>query len=167
VHVAELVSTHRLADNGLTPDGGVNSTAIQIAKLAGATVYALASTVCRMEKAQELSADFVVDYREDHDWSKTVRNLTGGRGVVVDNVGWDALVQRMRAAAPRGRIVMVGKTSDAGGEIEIDVICAIQLSIIGSLMGSHQDFVDVLDLLEADLRLADAPLRRKLCLWTP
>jgi len=67
--------------------GGVNSMAIQIAKLAGATVYALTSTEKKMEKAHELGADVVLNYREDPQWSKTLYKMTGRRGVdvVVDN----------------------------------------------------------------------------------
>lgn len=52
--------------------GGVNSMALQIAKLAGATVYSLTSTEEKMEKARELGADVVLNYREDPQWSKTL-----------------------------------------------------------------------------------------------
>ncbi len=51
--------------------GGVNSMAIQIARLAGATVYALTSTEEKMARAKELGADVVLNYREDPDWPKT------------------------------------------------------------------------------------------------
>ncbi len=131
--------------------GGVNSMAIQIAKLAGATVYALTSSAEKMAKAQELGADVVLNYREDPTWSKTLYKLTGRRGVdvVVDNVGQATLGQSMRAVARGGRIVVVGNTSGPKTEIDIRFIFGKQISIIGSTMGSHQDFQDVMDLVWA------------------
>lgn len=131
--------------------GGVNSMAIQIAKLAGATVYTLTSTEEKMEKAKKLGADVVLNYREDPQWSKTLYTMTDRRGVdvVVDNVGRATLAQSMRAAARGGRIVIVGNTSGPQTEIDIRFIFGKQLSIIGSTMGSHQDFRDVMALIWA------------------
>ena len=131
--------------------GGVNSMAIQIAKLAGATVYALTSTEKKMEKAHELGADVVLNYREDPQWSKTLYKMTGRRGVdvVVDNVGQATLPQSMRAVARGGRIVIVGNTSGPRVEIDTRFIFGKQISLIGSTMGSHQDFRDVTNLFWA------------------
>ena len=131
--------------------GGVNSMAIQIAKLAGATVYALTSTEEKMEQARELGADVVLNYREDPRWSKALYKMTGRRGVdvVVDNVGQATLAQSMRAVARGGRIVIVGNTSGPQTEIDIRFIFGKQISIIGSTMGTHQDFRDVMNLVWA------------------
>jgi NADPH:quinone reductase-like Zn-dependent oxidoreductase len=131
--------------------GGVNSMAIQIAKLAGATVYALTSTERKMEMARQLGADVVLNYREDTRWSKTVYEMTGRRGVdvVVDNVGRATLAQSMRAVARGGRIVIVGNTSGPRTEIDIRFIFSKQISLIGSTMGTHQDFRDVMALMWA------------------
>jgi len=131
--------------------GGVNSMAIQIAKLAGATVYALTSTEEKMEKARELGADVVLNYREDSKWSKTLYKTASRRGVdvVVDNVGQATLAQSMRAVARGGRIVIVGNTSGPQTEIDIRFIFGKQISIIGSTMGTHQDFRDVMALVWA------------------
>lgn len=131
--------------------GGVNSMAIQIAKLAGATVYALTSTEEKMARAQELGADVVLNYREDPDWPKTLSKLTDRRGVdvVVDNVGRATLAQSMRVVARGGRIVIVGNTSGPEAQIDIRFIFGKQISIIGSTMGSHQDFRDVMALIWA------------------
>jgi NADPH:quinone reductase-like Zn-dependent oxidoreductase len=131
--------------------GGVNSMAIQIARLAGATVYALTSTEEKMERARALGADVVLNYREDPQWSRTLYKMTGRRGVdvVVDNVGRATLAQSMRAVARGGRIVIVGNTSGPQAEIDIRFIFGKQISIIGSTMGTHQDFRDVMDLVWA------------------
>jgi NADPH:quinone reductase-like Zn-dependent oxidoreductase len=131
--------------------GGVNSMAIQIAKLAGATVYALTSSEEKMEKARQLGADVVLNYREDPDWSKTIYKMTNRRGVdvVVDNVGQATLAQSLRAVARGGRIVIVGNTSGPQAEIDARFIFGKQISIIGSTMGTHQDFRDVMELVWA------------------
>ncbi|MCK4315236.1 MAG: zinc-binding dehydrogenase [Anaerolineae bacterium] len=131
--------------------GGVNSMAIQIAKLAGATVYAITSTEEKMEKARELGADVVLNYREDPRWSKTLYKMTERRGVdvVVDNVGQATLGQSMRTVARGGRIVIVGNTSGPQAEIDVRFIFGKQISVIGSTMGTHQDFRDVMGLVWA------------------
>ncbi|MDY7078167.1 MAG: zinc-binding dehydrogenase [Chloroflexota bacterium] len=131
--------------------GGVNSMAIQIAKLAGGAVYALTSTEEKMEQARELGADIVLNYRDDPQWSKTLYKMTDRRGVdvVVDNVGQATLAQSMRAVARGGRIVIVGNTSGPQTEIDIRFLFGKQISIIGSTMGTHQDFRDVMALVWA------------------
>ncbi len=131
--------------------GGVNSMAIQIAKLAGAQVYALTSSEEKMDKARQLGADVVINYCEDPTWSKTIYKLTGRRGVdvVVDNVGQATLAQSMRAVARGGRIVIVGNTSGPHADVDIRYIFGKQISLIGSTMGNHQDFRDVMDLIWA------------------
>jgi NADPH:quinone reductase-like Zn-dependent oxidoreductase len=129
--------------------GGVNSMAVQLAKLAGARVYALTSTQDKVEKARNLGADVVLNYCEEPQWSRSIYKLTGKRGVdvVVDNVGQATLPQSMRAAARGGRIVIVGNTSGPHAELDIRYIFGKQISLIGSTMGSHQDFRIVTDLL--------------------
>lgn len=129
--------------------GGVNSMAIQIAKLAGARVYALTSTEEKMRKARDIGADVVLNYCEDQQWSKTIYKMTDKRGVdvVVDNVGEATLPQSMRAVARGGRIVIVGNTTGPHPQIDTRYIFGKQISLIGSTMGSHQDFRDVMELL--------------------
>lgn len=130
--------------------GGVNSMAIQIAKLAGAIVYVVASDARKAEKALELGADTVLD-RSKVDWCDEIYRLTGKRGVdlVVDNVGRATLATSMRAVARGGRIVIIGNTSGPQAEIDIRYIFGKQISLIGSTMGTHQDFRDVTALLWA------------------
>ena len=130
--------------------GGVNSMAIQIAKLAGAIVYVVASNPEKSELAHQLGADFVLD-RSLVNWGKEIYKLTSKRGVdvVVDNVGKATINTSMMTVARGGRIVIVGNTSGPRAEIDIRYIFGKQISLIGSTMGSHQDFRDVLKLLWA------------------
>jgi NADPH:quinone reductase-like Zn-dependent oxidoreductase len=129
--------------------GGVNSAAIQIAKFAGCTVYATTSSQSKMQQARELGADVVLNYLEDPEWSKTLYKLTAKRGVdvVVDNVGQATWNDSLRSVARGGRIVCVGNTSGPVAETNIRYIFGKQISIIGSTMGSHQDYRDVMALI--------------------
>ncbi len=129
--------------------GGVNSAAIQIAKYAGCTVYATTSSQAKMEKSRELGADVVLNYREDPEWSKTIYRLTDKRGVdvVVDNVGQATWHDSLRAVARGGRIISVGNTSGPVAQTDVRFIFGKQISIIGSTMGSHQDYRDVMRLV--------------------
>jgi len=123
--------------------GGVNSVAIQIAKLAGAFVYSVASNAEKAEQARKLGADVVLD-RSQVEWGKEIFKRTSRRGVdvVVDNVGKATINTSMQAVARGGRIVIVGNTSGPKAEIDIRFIFGKQISLIGSTMGSHQDFLD-------------------------
>ena len=130
--------------------GGVNSMAIQIAKLAGATVYVVAAGPEKSKKARQLGADVVLD-RSQVNWGREIYKLTAKRGVdvVVDNVGKATIATSMQAVARGGRIAIVGNTSGPQAEIDIRFIFGKQISLIGSTMGSHQDFQDVMSLLWA------------------
>lgn len=130
--------------------GGVNSLAIQMARALGAHVIALAGTDNKCRRAKELGAAEVINYRENPEWARQVQKLNGGKGVdlVVDNVGKDTITQSLRSLQWGGRLVTVGNTS--GYEMQIDnrLIFGKQLSIIGSTMGSRQDFSDMLAFLQ-------------------
>jgi len=90
----------------------------------------------------------VID-RSQADWGKQIQKLTEKRGVdvVVDNVGAATLNTSMAAVARGGRILIVGNTSGPKVEIDIRRIFGKQISIIGSTMGTPQDFRDITRLL--------------------
>ncbi len=129
--------------------GGVNSASIQIAKLAGARVYVVGSTAEKCEKATELGADVTINREEESNWSKALYKLTNKQGVdvVVDNVGQATLNNSIRSTRIGGRILIVGNTSGFEAEIDIRQIFARQISIIGSTMGTHADYVKVMNLI--------------------
>lgn len=128
--------------------GGVNSMSIQIAKLAGTFVYVVASNGEKARHAESLGADMVFD-RSKVDWGREVQKATSKRGidVVVDNVGKATINTSIKAVARGGRIVVVGNTSGPNADIDLRYIFGKQIHIIGSSMGSHQDFKDVMRLV--------------------
>jgi NADPH:quinone reductase-like Zn-dependent oxidoreductase len=129
--------------------GGVNTASIQIAKLAGGTVYVVGSTDEKLAKAKELGADVGVRRDVEGGWSRAIYQLTAKRGVdvVVDNVGAATFMDSLRSAARGGRILTVGNTSGPTFEIDNRYIFSKHLSILGSTMGPHEDYVTVMHLL--------------------
>lgn len=131
--------------------GGVNSASIQIAKLAGATVYVVGSNAEKCAKAKELGADIIINREESPQWSKAIYQMTNKQGVdiVIDNVGAATFNDSIRSARIGGRILVVGNTSGPFVELDLRQVFARQISIIGSTMGPHQDFVKVMNLVFA------------------
>lgn len=130
--------------------GGVNTASIQIAKLAGATVYVVGSNAEKLDLAKSLGADYLIDRSQEENWSRTIYQLTGKRGVdvVVDNVG-TTYAHSFRAARKGGRILTVGNTGGAKFEFDNRYMFAKHLSLLGSSMGTHSDFATVMDLIFA------------------
>ena len=129
--------------------GGVNSLAISFCRAAGAIVYVLAGGKDKCKKALELGANEVIDYTKHENWPLEVLKITRSRGVdiIVDNVGKSTFQKSLLAVARGGRIVTVGNTS--GYDISFDnrFLFSKQVSIIGSTMGSKQDFIDCLSFM--------------------
>lgn len=88
--------------------GGVGLAAVQLAKLAGATVLATASSDERLERLKEFGLDHGINYKTE-DFVARARELSSGRGVdlVVDSVG-TTLPGSVAATGYRGRVIQVG-----------------------------------------------------------
>ncbi|MGJ3240080.1 MAG: zinc-binding dehydrogenase [Anaerolineae bacterium] len=132
--------------------GGVNSASIQIARLAGAgTIYVVGSDAEKCQFAHEIGADVTINRAEIPAWWREVYQLTNKRGVdvVVDNVGQATLPHSMRTVRPGGRILVVGGTSGYQATINLAQLFYSHTAIIGSTMGEHRDYVDVMKLVFA------------------
>lgn len=153
--------------------GGVNSISIQIAKLAGATVYVVGSDAEKCADAEAIGADVTINREDEPQWSRAVYRLTNRRGVdvVVDNVGAATLGQSMRACRSGGRILIVGGTSGYQYELNVAQLFARHISLIGSTMGPHRDYVACMEqvfagklqaVIGARLQLSDARAAQEL-----
>jgi NADPH:quinone reductase-like Zn-dependent oxidoreductase len=127
--------------------GGLNSFALQLAKLIGANVIALTSSEEKMVRAKALGADHVINYYKQGDWSRIVRDITDGHGVdvVVDNVGEKTYPQSILSCKRGGCIVTVGNTSGTQVSFDNRLIFTKQISILGSTMGSSKDFKEAMN----------------------
>ena len=130
--------------------GGVNTASIQIARLAGCTVYVVGSDAKKLAAAEALGAQVLID-RSKVDWGKEVFKLTHRRGVdvVVDNVGAATLMTSFRAVRKGGRVLTVGNTSGPKYEIDNRYFFARHISLIGSTMSTRAEFATVMSLVFA------------------
>jgi NADPH:quinone reductase-like Zn-dependent oxidoreductase len=129
--------------------GGLGTAAVQIAKLAGATVIATAGTEEKMARLIELGADAVIVYSQQ-DVADAARRITGGRGVDVamESVGPATFEKSLRSLARGGRLAICGATSGAAASFDIRYLYDRQLSIIGSMLGTPVELKQVLRLAE-------------------
>ena len=117
--------------------GGVGLAAVQLARRAGATVLATASSDAKLERLAELGVDHGIDYMT-RDVAEAVRELTDGQGVdlVVDPVG-STLPASMRSLAYRGRISYVGNAGRAGTTIDVSPLMGGNLRLQGVFLGAE------------------------------
>jgi len=124
---------------------GVGTAAIQIAKMVGCRVFVTASSDQKLQRAKELGADFLINYTTA-EFDKTIRDLTNRRGVdiVVDYIGADTWVRSLRSARRGGRVLTCGATTGFAPQTDLRHIFFRQVQVLGSTMGSHRDFLDVM-----------------------
>lgn len=133
--------------------GGVSIWALQLARLMGVTVAITSSSGEKLERARDMGAAFTLNYREQQDWGRVVRDWTGGRGVdhVVEVGGPGTLAQSIEAVRVGGHISLIGVLTGAGGEVPTAALMARQARLQGLIVGSRreqQDFVRALDAAE-------------------
>jgi NADPH:quinone reductase-like Zn-dependent oxidoreductase len=128
--------------------GGVNTASVQIAKFVGARVIVVGSSAKKLELAESIGADILIDRSQESDWSKAAFLATNKRGVdvVVDNVGV-TFMQSLRALRKGGRLLTVGNSAGPKFEIDNRYLFARHLSIIGSTMSTLEEFREVMDLI--------------------
>ena len=119
--------------------GGVASAAIQIAKLAGATVYAASRSEEKRRQARDLGADEVLD--SNADFAREVWARTNKRGVdlVLENVGAATWERSLRSVAKGGRIVTYGATTGPRVQLDLRPLFWKQYLIVGSTMASRAE----------------------------
>jgi NADPH2:quinone reductase len=117
---------------------GVGLAAIQLAKAAGATVLATASSDDRLARLSEYGLDFGINYTKV-DVAQEVMKFTNGMGVnlVVDSVGGSTLEGSIASLAYRGRISWVGRAGREERPPEIWTIMQKNASITGVFLGAE------------------------------
>lgn len=128
--------------------GGVALAALNIAKWMGCPVVVTSRHQWKLDRAMELGADHgVLD--EGEDWSRTVRGITGKRGVDVcaDSIGTAVHASCIKSLARRGTFVTCGSTTQGDAVTDLTRIFWNELSVLGSSMGDMPEFRSVLALL--------------------
>ncbi len=102
----------------------------------------------KLARARELGADETIDHVTE-DVRARVKELTGGHGadVVVETVGDATWKTTLEVAATRGRVVLCGATTGPNPPAGLHRIWWKELDVLGSTMGSAEDFEACLDLV--------------------
>jgi NADPH:quinone reductase-like Zn-dependent oxidoreductase len=137
----------------LGASGGTAIACVQVAKLAGARVFAVTRGAEKVARVRALGADAVYD-RAEVDFSRELLRDTAGRGVdvVIENVGQATWKQSLRSLAKGGRLVTYGATTGPVGELNLAALFWKQIRVIGTTMASRAEFEAMLTVaLRGDL----------------
>jgi NADPH:quinone reductase-like Zn-dependent oxidoreductase len=127
--------------------GGVSTATLAIAKALGARVIVTSSSDDKLARARELGADGTLNHQTD-DVVAGVKELTGGGAhVVVDHVGEATWKRSLDAVRSEGRVCVCGATSGPNPPANLHRVWWKQLTILGSTMGTREDFEAVYDLV--------------------
>jgi NADPH:quinone reductase-like Zn-dependent oxidoreductase len=121
--------------------GGVSIFALQFARLKEAQVIITSSSDEKLEKARQLGASYAINYIRMPDWSKQVRQLTGGLGVdhVVEVGGTGTFNQSVAALKRGGHLSLIGVLAQ-GGEVNILPVLMNSIRVQGIFVGSREMF---------------------------
>lgn len=129
--------------------GGVALLALQLAVARGADVWVTSSSADKIERARQLGAKGGVSYREAG-WGKALVQQAGGPfDLIVDSAAGPSVAELVEAAAPGGRVVFYGGTAGTMTNVPPRHIFWKQLDILGSTMGTAEDFEALLDFVNA------------------
>lgn len=118
--------------------GGVGLTAVEIGKLMGANVVAIARGADKLEIARAAGADHLIE-AEAEDLRAAIKGL-GGADVVYDPVGGDAFRAVFRACNPEARIMPIGFASGDVPQIPANHLLVKNLSVLGFYWGGYMKF---------------------------
>ena len=129
---------------------GIGTASLQLAKALGGRVIATSSSDAKLERAKELGADATVNH-ESGDVVEAVKEATGGPGadVVVEHVGEATWQTSLQAVRPHGRIAVCGATTGPNPKAALHRVWWKQLTILGSTMGTKDDFEGAFELVKA------------------
>jgi NADPH:quinone reductase-like Zn-dependent oxidoreductase len=130
--------------------GGVATSALAIAKHYGCPAAVTSRHQWKLDKAKALGADLCV-LDSGQDWSKEVRGWTQKRGVdlAVDSSGKATHLNCIKSLARGGCYATPGCTSGPDATTDLARIFWNQLRLLGSTMGSNDEFKEVAALFRA------------------
>ena len=122
--------------------GGVSLFALQFARLLGAFTIVTSSSDAKLERARELGADAVINYRTTPGWGKRAREIAGGSGVdhIIEVGGQGTLPESLRAIRPGGTISMIGVLAGGTMDAKLGLVVTRHVRLQGITVGSRDDF---------------------------
>ena len=136
VHRANLKADETLVVLGAA--GGVGLTAVELGRLMGAKVIAVARGAEKTALAKSAGADHVLDSETD-DIRTALKDL-GGADVVYDPVGGPLFTAALRACKPEARVLPLGFASGEVPQIPANIILVKNISVLGYYWGGYAKF---------------------------
>jgi NADPH:quinone reductase-like Zn-dependent oxidoreductase len=127
--------------------GGAALWAFQLALAFQAKVFVTSSSPEKMVRSVQMGAADAFNYREAA-WVEKANRATRGFDVIIDSAGGAGFSSLLDLAAPGGRVVMFGRTAGAIPEVAPRQIFWKQLSIMGTTMGTRDEFLSLVDFIE-------------------
>ena len=117
---------------------GIGTTAIQMARLSGAEVFATAGTAEKCAACERLGAARAFNYHEV-EFPEAVRIATDGEGVevILDMIGGPYLEPNLKTLSVEGRLVLIGLMGGATAEINLASLMSRRLFLTGSTLRSR------------------------------
>lgn len=115
---------------------GIGTTAIQLAKLMGAQVFATCGSEEKAERCRELGADRAINYRAEN-FADVIRSEANGVDVILDIIGGPYLGDNIRSLARGGRLVFIAFNGGRSGELDIARVMMNGLTVTGSTLRSR------------------------------
>lgn len=119
--------------------GGIGTTAIQLGKALGATVFATAGGAAKCQACRDLGAHRAIDYTAE-DFVEVIKAETGkGVDVILDMVGGDYIARNVKALAPDGRLVSIAFLKGSTAELNFMPVMLKRLTLTGSTLRPQSD----------------------------
>ena len=112
---------------------GIGTTAIQLAKAFGATVFTTVRTAEKAAAVTKLGADHAILYK-DNDWAAETKKLSGGVDVVLDMVAGDYVPKNLSLLKQDGRCVIIALQGGASAMISAGLMMVNRLTLTGSTL---------------------------------
>jgi NADPH:quinone reductase-like Zn-dependent oxidoreductase len=128
--------------------GGAALWALQLAVGYQARVYVTSGSDDKLAKAKALGALGGFNYK-DPQWAEKARNEVSGFDIIIDSAGGNQFSKYIELAMPGGRIVNFGRTAGNITDISTRLLYWKQISIMGTTMGTRDEFLSMLHFLES------------------
>ncbi len=127
--------------------GGTALWALQLAVAFQAKVFVTSSSKEKMDRALALGATGAFNYKQAG-WVDEAKKQHRGFDVVIDSAAGPQFKNLLDVAMPGGRVVVFGRTAGDMSDIPPRLIFSKQLSIHGTMMGTRDEFLSMLDFIE-------------------
>ncbi|MFZ6013057.1 MAG: zinc-binding dehydrogenase [Bacteroidota bacterium] len=128
--------------------GGAALFALQFAVSYQARVFVTSGSSEKINRVKSLGAIEGFNYK-DPEWATQAKKEAGGFDIIIDTAGGPDFSKLVDLALPGGRIVNFGRTNGDIGNISTRMLFSKQLSILGTTMGTRDEFLSMIDFLES------------------